>query len=245
MINTQPVLKQWLGILLFLLGTGIGLTLTGIMTWGEMESNLAINIPDAKGLDLSCPLMLAYNETGIVQAVIVNETEKEVKPVIKAGFGQPDSLSQQKIEETHILAARKSQTLQWSIDASQSAFGRIIPVSIIQSRYSRNPPRWGACGVLLFSLFGLNGATSLALIIVTSLLLLAAGIFLTYPILIARGDALRSLRQAGGLLTFLTITALISAIFRWWGLSILIETISLIALGTFLIDSVFGQHKLI
>lgn len=244
-MNNPPVLKQGLGILLFLIGTAIGLSLAGIMTWGEMEANLAINIPDAKGLQLTCPLVLAYNETGTVQAVIVNSTEKEIKPVIKAGFGQPDSLSQQKIEETHILAARKSQTLQWSIDASQSAFGRIIPVSIVQSRYNRNPPRWGACGVLLFSLFGLNGATSLTLIVGTSLLLLAAGIYLAYPTLTARGDALRSLRQAGGLLAFLTITALISAIFRWWGLSILIETISLIALGTFLIDSLFGQHKLI
>ncbi len=244
-MNNQPVLKQWLGTLLFFIGTVIGLSLAGIMTWGEMEANLAITLPDAKGLQISCPLMLAYDETGTVQALIVNDTEKEIKPVVKAGFGQPDSLAQQRIEETHILAARKSQTLQWSIDASQSAFGRIIPVNIIQSRYSRNPPRWGACSVLLFSLFGLNGVTSLSLIIGTSLLLLAAGTYIAYPVLIARGDAMKSLSQVGGLLAFLTIIALISALFRWWGLSILIEAISLIALGTFVIDSLFGQHKLI
>ena len=244
-MNNQPVLKQWLGTLLFLIGTAIGLTLSGFMTWGEMESNLAITLPDAKGLELSCPLMLAYNETGTVQAVIVNDTEREIKPVVKAGFGQPDSLAQQKIEAAYVLAPKKTQSIQYTIDASQSAFGRIIPVNIIQSRYSRNAPRWGACGVLLFSLFGMNGASSLALIVVTSLLFLAAGTYLAYPILIARGDALRSLRQAGGVLAFLTITALISALFRWWGLSIIIEAISLIALGTFIIDSLFGQHKLI
>jgi hypothetical protein len=244
-MTMQPVLKQWLGTLLFLLGTGIGLTLTGFMTWGEMESNLANNLPDAKRLSLSCPLVLAPNETGIVQAVIVNETEKEVKPVIKAGFGQPDSLAQQKLQETVILTSKATQTIQWSIDASQSAFGRIIPVNIIQSRYSHNPPRWGACGVLLFSLFGLNGAASLTLSIITSLLLLVIGIYLAYPMLIARGDAFKNLRQAGGLLAFLTVVALVSALSRWWGLSIIVETISLIALSTFLIDSLFGQHKLI
>lgn len=242
-MNNQPVLKQWLGTLLFLISIAIGLSLAGVMTWGEMESNLSITLPDAKGLQLSCPLMLAYNETGTVQAVIVNETEKEVKPVIRAGFGQPDSLSQQKIEETHVLAPKETKTLQWSIDASQSAFGRIIPVTIIQSRYSHNPPRWGACGVLLFSLFGLSGAATLTLIIGTSLLLLAAGIYLAYPVLAARDDATKNLRQVGGVLTFLTITVLISAVFRWWGLSILIEAISLIALGTFVIDIFFGQQK--
>lgn len=235
--------KQWLGILLFLSSITIGLSLAGIMTWGEMEANLAITLPDAKGLQLSCPLMLAYHETGTVQAIIVNETEKEVKPVVKAGFGQPDSLAQQIIEEAYILAPKKTQSVQYTIDSSQSAFGRIIPISIVQSRYSRNPPRWGACSVLLFSLFGMNGASSLTLIVVISLLLLATSIYLTYPILIARGDTMKSLRQVGVLLAFLTIIALISALFRWWGLSIFIETISLIALGTFIIDSLFGQQK--
>ena len=244
-MNNPSVLKQWLGTLLFLIGTVLGLTLAGIMTWGEMESNLAVNIPDAKGLQLTCPLALAYNETGIVRAVIVNETEKEIKPVIKAGFGQPDSLAQQNIQETYILAPRETQIIQYSIDSSQSAFGRIIPISIVQSRYNRNPPRWSACGVLLLSLFGMNGASSLTLIVSLSLLMLAAGVSLVAPILRARGDAMRSLGQAGGLLAFLTIVALISALLRWWGLTILIETISLIALGTFLIDSLFGQHKLI
>lgn len=244
-MNNPPVLKQWLGSLLFLIGTAIGLTLAGIMTWGEMESNLAVNIPDAKGLQLTCPLALAHNETGIVQAVIVNETEKEVKPVVKAGFGQPDSLSQQRLQETVILASKATQTIEWSIDASQSAFGRIIPVNIVQSRYSHNPPRWGACGVLLFSLFGLNGAASLTFTIITSLLLIVTGVYLAYPTLIARGDAFKNLRQAGGLLAILTILALVSALLRWWGLSIIVETISLIALGTFLIDSLFGQHKML
>lgn len=243
-MTIKPILKPWFGALLLLLGVGVGLTLAGFMTWAEMEANLNITLPDAKGLKLSCPLMLSFTESGTVQAVIVNETEKEVKPVIKAGFGQEDSLTQQQVNQTYILAPRETQTIQWSIDASQSAFGRIIPVTIIQSRYNLNPPRWGACGVLLFSLFGLNGASTLTIIIAASLLLLAAGIHLTYPALIAREDASKSLRQAGGLLVILTILAILSSLFRWWGLTVLIETISLIALGTFLIDSLFGQHKL-
>lgn len=242
-MNLRLILTQWLGYVLFLTGIGIGLTLSAFMTWAELESNLDITLPDAKGLRLSCPLMLSYNETGIVRANIVNETDKEVKPVVKASFGQKNSLKQLQISETHLLGPRETQSLQWSVDASQAAFGRIIPISIIQSPYNRNPPRWGACGVLLFSLFGLNGAYSLFIIIASSLLLILTGVRLTSLALTAGRDASKNIRQAGALLAILTVLAIVFSLIRWWGLTILLITLSVITVLSIVVEIPLPHRK--
>lgn len=236
-------MKKWLGFLLLLLGTGIGLSLSGVMAWGEMEANLASAPPDAKRLPLSCPLMISLGETGVVQAQITNETDKPVKPVVTAGFGQPDTPAQQLITETYTLTAGETQTIQWTVDASQAAFERIVPVVVIQSRYSHNPPRRGACGILLFSLFGLSGSLTLAVIIGLSLLSLAAGIFLIRKASETQAETIKNLRQAGTLLAILTVIALLNSVSRWWGFTILLETIGAITLVTILVDIIVPHQK--
>lgn len=242
-MSLQSTAMKWFGFLLFLIGAGIGLSLSGVMAWGEMEANLASNPPDSKALDLKCPLMLSFDETGSVQGRIINETDKEVKPVVTAGFGQPDTLDQQQVAQTYILTARETQTIQWPVDASQAAFGRVIPVSVLQSRYSHNPPRWGACGILIFSLFGLSGSLTLAIIIGLSLLSLSAGILFIRKASEAQAETNKSLKQAGTLLAILTILVLVCSVSRWWGLTILFETISAITLITILVDIIVPHHK--
>jgi hypothetical protein len=238
----NPIYK-WTGLVLFFLGSGIGLFLAGVMTWSEMEANLASSLPDSKRLKFSCPLMLSPAESGTIRAEIVNETDKEVKPVVTAGFGQPDSLDQEFATQTYILAPGETQTVQWTVDDSHTAFENIVPVVIVQSRYSHNPPRRGACGILIFSLFGLPGSRSLVFIVSSAVLLMAAGLAFALPGFAAQGDETKSLRQAVVFLAVLTIIALTSALFRLWGLTILIETVSAITVITILTDIVILPHK--
>lgn len=242
LMTRQSQFAKWTGILLFIIGISIGLTLSACMAWGEMEASLDITLPDAKSLDISCPLALSYNETGIVRAVIVNETEKEVKPVVRAGFGQKDTSTQQQVNETFILGPKETQAAQWSVDASQSAFGRIIPVSVVQSRYNRNPPRWGTCSILLFSLFGLSGASALTAIILSSILSIAAGFILSRAYFVSQGDRTKSFTQMMSFLAFLAVTALVCSCLRWWGLTILLETLAAITIGV-IVTELIAPHQ--
>ena len=239
-MNPKSSRTKWTGIILFALGAGGGLFLSGAMTWGEIESSLASTPGDSKVLNLSCPLMMSYRETGIIRAEIVNEIDEEVKPVVVASFGQPE-FDQRRVSETYILAPGESRTLQWQVDASDAAFSRIIPITVIQSRYNINPPRWGICGILLFSLFGLNGSATLSLIVAFSVLSMLTGILLVRPFFTAANSP-KNFAQMGLTLSVLTLAALTSAAFRLWGLTTLFDILSLILVGTLITELIVPQH---
>lgn len=240
-MRTQSVRAKWIGVFFFAFGAGIGLYLTGAMTWGEIEASLAVTPGDSKSLALSCPLMMSHNETGVVEAEIVNEIDKEVEPLVTASFGHSETPSRRRVSRTYILAPWETQYLQWEVDASDAAFGRIIPVAVIQSRYNLNPPRWGICGILLFSLFGLNGMRTLSLIIGISVLSMIFGILLCRPYFTSV-DSPKKFAQMGITLASLTSLALISSVFRLWGLTALLDTLSLILLGTLATELVLPQR---
>ena len=240
-MNNQPVLKQWLGALLFFIGTSIGLTLSGTMTWGEIESGLAATPDDSRALNLSCPLMMSYHETGVIRAEIVNELDKEVEPYVIASFGPANTSAQRRVAEIYTLAPGESRSLEWQVDASDAAFSRIIPVAVIQSRYNINPPRWGICGILLFSLFGLNGSTTLSLIVVSSVLLMLFGILLSRPFFTA-ANAPKNFAQMGLTLAALTVAAMATSLFRLWGLTTLLIILSLILIGTLITELIVPQR---
>jgi hypothetical protein len=240
-MRSLPSQAKWGGIFLFAFGAGVGLFLTGAMTWAEIESSLASTPADSKSLDLSCPLMLAHNENGFIRTEIVNETDKEVKPVVIASFGQSNSLSRRQVTETYILPPREKQALQWKVDVSDAAFEKIIPVAVIQSRYNINPPRWGTCGILLFNLFGMNGVKTLSLIIFTSILSMICGAVLSRPFFSA-SDSPKPFAQMGLTLAGLIVLAMASSIFRLWGLTALIDILSLILIGT-LVTEIIVPHR--
>jgi len=234
--------NKWLSLLLVVIGIGIGQSLSGIMTWAEMEANTSVTTSDSKSLELSCPLMMSYTETGTITAQIVNEIDAEVKPVVAAAFGQPNTLKQELIRQKYILAPKETQTVQWQVDASNSAFGRIIPVIVKQSPYSINPRRSNACGIVLFSLFGLNGSRSLTIIVSASILCIAAGLFLAKNSPASQLNAVRNIGQLRTMLCLLTIAVMTSSLFRLWGLSIFLEAISAITIGTILTELLIPSH---
>lgn len=232
---------KWLSLLLVVIGIGIGQSLSGLLTWAEIEANLGVS-SESKSLDISCPLMLSYTETGAVIAQIVNETADEVKPVVTAAFGQPNTIKQEVISQAYTLAPRETQSVQWQVDSSNAVFGRIIPVIVKQSPYSINPSRSSACGIVLFSLFGWNGSKSLIATIAISIFCLAAGFFLIYVSPTPQIDSARNMGQMRAMLCILTLAALTSSLLRWWGLTIFIEAISAITVGTALTELLIPSH---
>lgn len=238
------MITKWLGFLLIVVGVGIGHSLSVVMTWAETEANLRVSSTNSKPLEMSCPWMMSYTETGTIMVQIVNETSLEVESIVSAAFGQPNTSKQELTYQKYILAPKERLSVQWQVDSSNAAFGRIIPVIVKQSSYKINPRRVNACGIVLFNLFNWNGSTTLTFIIGVSILCLAAGLFLTRISPVPQFDAIKNMSQLRTMLCILTLAVIASSLLRWWGASIILEAISAITLGSILTDLLIPSNGL-
>ena len=235
--NVIPIL----GIVLFLTGVFLGLSLSSVIVWGELEASIDAMPVGAESMLLRCPLMLSFSETGNIYAEIINHTDEEIKPLVIAEIGQP--YTAREIRQMFMLDAREVEVAQWSVNSSESVFGRLILVNILQSRYSNNPPRWGSCGIFLIDLFGLTGKQSFYLIFFTSIICIVIGSELFHISLKNPSETSKKMVHAGNLLAASIIFALILSIPRWWGLALMLDAFSLLAVGVIFTDFILLPHK--
>jgi hypothetical protein len=224
----------------FLAGILLGLFLSGAVLWGEIEARTYTPQIGDSGLTIDCPLMLSPTEKGTVRAVITNSLDEETSPVVTAEISQTNGPSQ-----TLDLAPHESRAVQWTVDSSDMIFGRLILVNIVQSRYSDLSSRQGACGILVFSLFGLNGISSFRLVFSMVLLVILAGAALWLRTNWPLNQLGRSTVQACGIMTGMTMASLLTALPRWWGLTLLLDFLTLIVMAVVLTEFVLfpGRNR--
>ena len=234
-------LISWLGALLFLAGVMIGLSLSAGVLWGEIEARIYSSYSGDQGMRLECPLMISPAESGTASAVITNPTDEETKPVVNAEISHAHVARRE--SQMFFLAPGDTGEAQWVVDSSDAIFGNLIIVNILQSRYSTSPSRLGSCGILLFSLFGLTGMQTLGLIFAGSILgiLFGGGLWL-YTRRALNGFS-ASIAQPAALLAGITVAALLSSLPRWWGLTLVLDAISVLIIGIILVEFILFPKR--
>ena len=240
-MNLRPLLLSWLGALLFIAGVFAGLVLSGAFAWGESEARIYSSFNGDSDLGLQCPLILSPAEKGVIKAEIVNLTGEEIKPVVTAEISH--GKVPREVQQTFPLNSLKSQNVEWTVDASDVIFERVILVNILQSRYSNNPSRSGACGILVFSLFGLTGIQSFGLLLTISLILMFSGGALWLRTRIPLDKFSRNIVQINSVLFALTVLALLSTVARWWGLALFFDALILLVMGVIITEFVLFSQK--
>jgi hypothetical protein len=227
--------RSWLGALLFLTGVLLGLALSGSVTTAESEAWLYTSNNADATLKLRCPYMLSPKERGTIRAKITNFTNEEIQPVVTVQISH--SNVPREAGQTIALMAKESQTVEWAIDSSDVIYGHLILINVTQGRYRDNLSRFGSCGILLYSLFGLGGAQTFGLILGISLIgmLLGGRLWLK-----ERGQSPSefsiNLTQISKTLMVITILALLSMFPRWWGLTLVLDAFILLVMGVIFTD---------
>jgi len=217
------------GIVLFLAGVLLEITISGGIIWGDIETRLYTSQTGDGSLAVKCPLVISAHETATVSTVITNSLAEEVKPVIVTSISQTGS--PEEFRETLVLAPHESKMLTRQADASNVVFGRLIFVNIDQRRFSDLSSRQGYCSIVLLSILGLRGWQALILLCLISLICLIAGslIWLRNHAPINEQD--RNIARPFISLVALSTLALIFAAIHWWGLVILLDGIALMLIG--------------
>lgn len=241
LVRNRVLWRAWLGGLLFLAGEAFGLYLSGYIAWGETEARFRSNYYGDKTMPLECPLMIAPDETAVIHGTALNLTDKEIKPVIRYEFARKGIPQEQK--ETLILAPGEEIPLQWSTTASDEVLKRLILFNVRQSQYRDNPSRWGSCSIIVYSLFGMSGANSLAMLIGLDIAALLISGALWFKSVRPLNSLTIDIARIGGLTAGTTVFALLSTLPRWWGLTIFCIVLSLLAIGNAFIELVFTRKR--
>ena len=105
-----------LGMLIFLAGILLELSLSGGVLWGEVEARTYTPQIGDLGLAVNCPLMLSPSESGMISAAITNTLDEETKPLVTAGISRTDG--QQQLRQTLDLAPHETRVVSWTVNSS-------------------------------------------------------------------------------------------------------------------------------
>ena len=231
-----------LGVLIFLIGIFLELSLSGGVLWGEVEARAYTPQIGDLGLAVNCPLMLSPTESGTIRADITNTLDEETKPLVTAEISRIDG--QQQLRRTLDLAPHETRPTRWTVDSSYMIFGRLILVNIVQSRYADLSPRQGACGIPVLNLFNLNGNSSFFLVFFAALLCIALGAVIWLRAYWPLNDFRLNTAQACGIMTGMATAGLLAALPRWWGLILFFDAFTLIVVAVVLTEFVLFPGRI-
>lgn len=241
-MNLKRNLLIALAIFLFAVGSILNLFVSSNLLWGEMEARLFTQQAGDRKLDIECPLMIAAWERATIRTVVTNDLlDQATKPQVNAFIA---TARQPRVDsQTLELDALESRSLQWTVDASDIVFERLILVSVLQRPYRELRSRQGSCSIYVFSLFGLNGTSTRTLLIAAGVLASLLGYGLLYFSLRPFSEFTLRLIQVNGIFLFLALAGLFSAVPRYWGLTLILNAGALLVITVASVDIFFSSRS--
>ena len=231
-----------ISILFFVGGNVINLLFSSNLLWGEMEARLFTLQTGSKTLSIDCPLMIAPWESATIHTTVINTSDQDTKPQVNA-FISTQKGSARVESQTLELKSLDSVALQWTVDASDVVFDRLILVSILQRPYRNLESRQGTCSIYVYSLFGMNGRNTLLTITELGVILSVLGIGLMHYLLHPLAEQSKKIMQVNILFLVLVLLGLFSSLQRMWGLTLFFNATALLSVTVAYIDILFYKNR--
>jgi hypothetical protein len=234
MMKSKRKIVRFLGVLIFSVGVLLGLVLSGVAVWGDLEAHWfdaqLSQLRDASLKTMRCPVMITANETGTVSASFKNPLERPSMFMVRAHISQYLTLMREENTQLHIEPGER-KSLEWTVTADDVLHGNLIFVKVLQFRKYPIPGRLGSCGILVVDLPYLTGTQLTVLTFVASLLCMAFGVGLwivsNQPL---RGRG-REAVGAMGALAASVLVGIIVSLLGLWMVGLLIFVITLLVIG--------------
>jgi len=210
---------------LFFIGALLGLTLTALAAWADLEA-AAYGFDRTGGgqlSSLSCPILMTTNETSSFSVKATNTMQGKLSPSIKTDI---TSRLMPIASYTHIeLAPGESKRVEWKIGPENVELRQFIFIRAWVYASYPIPNRENTCGVFIVHLPS-NGTVITWTMVVLSLLGIGIGL---YGLTQTQGpvqSGMDTLRFT--LLFFLVIAGLITSFMGWWIQGVIVIAVSLL-----------------
>lgn len=219
-MTTKHKIFRTTGIILFAIGVLLGMTLTAVTIWTDLEASFFDSASASRGDDplrtLRCPVLMTQSETGTIRATFKNTADKPIELMLRAHITDGFVTLMREVNTTLPLEPGEKETVEWSLTSDDVAYRWLILARVLQFRYYPLPARQASCGVLVVDVPFLSGNQLFALVIVVSFLSVAGGMALwsagNRPL---KGSPLATLRTMAALSITLLIGFLVSFLESW------------------------------
>ncbi|MFH2039006.1 MAG: hypothetical protein ABIJ65_06170 [Chloroflexota bacterium] len=221
---------HFLSIVLFFLGTILGMGLFGSIVLADLEAKFyfgGIKIAEEDLKTLHCPPIITPIDRSAVKATITNNTNRTIKPLYRMNVSNNSEITRL-VETIPEIAPGETLQVEWVVNPEDAIYGNLILVKVMQYKTIKTPSREATCGTLVLKIPYLSGSQVLITGIFSSLVLMGLGIILwlksNRPLI---GRSL-NVRNAMLFLVVLIGAGMIVACFGSWMLGIILLTICLL-----------------
>jgi hypothetical protein len=211
---------------IFFLGVSIGLVLSGISVWNNLESTsyFFTGVKYAPFNGLRCPLMIAPAEKGIVTVVFNNPTNEGDHFFYRAEISGK-AFSRRQVKDQIAVPPHQTKTIQLAVDANDVDLMFFIFTKITILPNSVRPSQEAVCGVMIVNFLGLTGAQISTIALLLSFLGIAIGLGLWQQTGTKADQDMRRVVQTLGFVVLLTMFA---ASMGWWIMAIALLVIAIL-----------------
>jgi len=211
-----------MGIVLFYAGFLAGMVLFILMNWAYFEAYFYFGYTapaDMALTNLRCPLMMTSAESGQVTASISNNSDLDLTIPVRTEFSYFGASKLDKVD--YPLAMGQTQNLSWTVTKENMVFGHLILARVFVYSSFTLPSRSATCGTVVVGLPGLTGIELFIIVLVFSLVCMAAG----WGLWIAGNLPFQApgliATRAMAIFTVAVVLGLIAGYIGWWGLGLI------------------------
>jgi len=208
------------GIVLFWVGVLLGMALAAGAVWADIEATFyGFSKMGDKPLNLRCPIFVTAAEPGEIASSFKNPTEKQMQIMARTDVSGHGGI--RTANTTVTLAPGEKKELRWPVTSEDVNLGFFILAKVSSFPAYPFPFRESMCGMLFIRTTALSGNQIFVLLVVASLVSMAAGLVLwqvsNKPL---RGRTI-SATWAMRVLAAIVVIGMFVAFQGWWAVGII------------------------
>jgi hypothetical protein len=220
-MNSRPFLI--LSRAFFFLGVAMGLILSVIAIWNDLESTsyFFTGVEHDPFNGLRCPVMIAPSERGTVTAVFNNSTDQEDNFYYRVEISGR-SFSTRQIEDHIAVPPHQAKNIRLTVDAQDIDLLFFIFTKMTILPNSVRSTQESTCGIMVTNILGLTGPQTSTAAVFLSFTAIAAGLGL-WPQTSEKAE--RGSRYIVPTLGFVVLFTLLVASMGWYAISIVLTIV--------------------
>jgi hypothetical protein len=228
-MRSRNRIARFVGLLLFSVGTLLGIGLAGVAIWADFEAVFYgfMKMGNKPISSLQCPVIMTRSETGKISATFKNPLDKPIQLMLRTDISGP-TLS---MERTRLaLEPGEKKQAEWTVTRDNIDLGFFVFAQVSSYPVYPFPFRQTTCGIFVMDMFGLSGKQITTGALVGSVLGLLIGLGLwqagNRPLSGRRMEATYAMQ----FLAVIVLGAMFVAFRGWWLVGILLLTVALLML---------------